>query len=202
MPCRKVSCCPAYLVSVRNQVSCRRQIDADNRSQRQHWRSLDVLPKMPNNEMKKNPHKQGNNTGNVGRSKPPKHTQWRPGQSGNPNGRPKKETCLTTLLKEELEKAVTDQNLLKSVDAKIGDITWAQMIAIALIRKAAKGNERAAEIIFDRAEGKVRPPLISQLTEARPVDYDYSRLTYQELRLLQNLIQKMTPVLPQDSEPG
>jgi Family of unknown function (DUF5681) len=150
--------------------------------------------------MKKNPHKQGNNTGDVGRGKPPNHTQWRPGQSGNPNGRPKKEACLTTLLKEELERPVTDQNLLKTVGAKVGDVTWAQMIAIALIRKAAKGNERAAEIIFDRAEGKVRPSPVFEPTEAQPVDYDYSRLTYEELLLLRNLVEKMSPVAPQDSE--
>jgi Family of unknown function (DUF5681) len=154
--------------------------------------------------MGKNLHadKQGNNTGNVGRSKPPKHTQWKPGQSGNPNGRPKKEACLTTLLKEELERPVKDPNLLETVGAKVGDVTWGQMIAIALIRKAAKGNERAAEIIFDRAEGKVRPLPVSETTEAQPVYYDYSRLTYQELLLLQNLIKKMTPIASQDSEPG
>jgi Family of unknown function (DUF5681) len=144
--------------------------------------------------MKKNPHldKQGNNRGDVGRSNPPKHTQWRSGQSGNPNGRPKKEACLTTLLKEELDRAVTDQNLLETIGAKVGDVTWAQMIAVALIRKAAKGNERAAEIIFDRAEGKVRPSPVFEPTEAQPVNYDYSRLTYEELRLLRDLVEKMT----------
>src|SRR5262249_1017773 len=156
---------------VRNHVSCRRQTDADNMREKS-TATLEVArctAKMPNNEMKKNPHKQGNNRGKVGRSKPPTHTQWRPGQSGNPNGRPKKETCLTTLLKEELERPVTDPNLLEMVGAKVGDVTWAQMIAIALIRKAAKGNERAAEIIFDRTEGKVKPLPVFETTEARPV---------------------------------
>jgi hypothetical protein len=144
--------------------------------------------------------KQGNNRGDVGRSKPPKHTQWRPGQSGNPNGRPKKAASLTTLLKEELERPVTDQNLLKALGAKVEDVAWAQMIAIALIRKAAKGSERAAEIIFDRAEGKVRPSPVSEPTEAWRVEYDYSRLTYKELLVFRNLIEKMTPVASQDSE--
>jgi hypothetical protein len=92
----------------------------------------------------------------------------------------------------------TDQNLLKTVGAK--NVTWAQMIAVALIRKAAQGNERAAEIIFDRAEGKVRPSPVSEPTEARLVEYDYSRLTYEELLLFRNLIEKMTPVASQDSE--
>jgi hypothetical protein len=107
---------------------------------------------------------------------------------------------LTTLLKEELERPVTDQNLLETVGGNVGDVTWAQMIAIALIRKAAKGNERAAEIIFDRAEGKVRPSPVSEPIEARLVEYDYSRLTYEELLLFRNLIEKMTPVASQASE--
>jgi hypothetical protein len=108
---------------------------------------------------------------------------------------------LTTLLKEELERPVRDQNLLETVGAKVGDVTWAQIIAIALIRKAAKGNERAAEIIFERTEGKVKQPVSAQEDTPPPVRYDYSRLTYQELRVLKSLVEKMTPIASQDSEP-
>ncbi len=43
------------------------------------------------------PDKQGN-------SKPLPPQCWRPGQSGNPKGRTRKDLTLTTLLKEELEK--------------------------------------------------------------------------------------------------
>jgi len=141
--------------------------------------------------------KQGNNRASIGRGEPPKYTRWRPGQSGNPNGRPRKEACLTTLLKEELERTVTDQNLLRAIGAKMGDVTWAQAIAMALIRKAAKGNERSAEIIFDRTEGRVRQP-VCEPAETQSVRYDYSRLTDQELCLLQSLIEKIKPLTPED----
>ncbi len=43
----------------------------------------------------------------VGRGKPPKHTQFKPGESGNPNGRPKGHKNFATLTKEILLKKIT-----------------------------------------------------------------------------------------------
>jgi len=43
----------------------------------------------------------------VAYGKPPKHSQFKPGQSGNPSGRPKRSNTITALLKEELEAKVT-----------------------------------------------------------------------------------------------
>jgi hypothetical protein len=43
---------------------------------------------------------------NVGKGKPPRHSQWRPGHSGNPSGRPKGARSLTTILREKLEEVV------------------------------------------------------------------------------------------------
>lgn len=39
----------------------------------------------------------------VGYRKPPKHSQFKPGQSGNPNGRPKGSKNLSSILAEELD---------------------------------------------------------------------------------------------------
>ena len=44
----------------------------------------------------------------VGKCKPPIHTQWPPGQSGNPSGRPKGRRNLKTELKELLRKTDYD----------------------------------------------------------------------------------------------
>ncbi len=43
----------------------------------------------------------------VGYKRPPKHSQWKPGQSGNPKGRPKRKKSLPVLLKETLFRPVT-----------------------------------------------------------------------------------------------
>jgi uncharacterized protein DUF5681 len=43
----------------------------------------------------------------VGPGKPPRHTRFKPGQSGNPNGRPKGSKNFATILQQQLTKMVT-----------------------------------------------------------------------------------------------
>lgn len=66
---------------------------------------------------------------------------FKPGQTGNPNGRPKKLPKLDELLAEVLS---------EEKDGK----TAAQAILMALRAKATKGDVRAAELLMDRAWGK------------------------------------------------
>jgi hypothetical protein len=67
--------------------------------------------------------------------------RWKKGESGNPNGRPKKLPELRELLANVLG------------DEKDGK-TAAEAILMALRAKAAKGDVRAAELLLDRAYGK------------------------------------------------
>lgn len=79
---------------------------------------------------------------------PNKNTRgWKPGQSGNPAGRPKKEMTLVSLIKDELDKVPEDEKSGK---------TNVQLIAEALMRKATSGNAEAIKIVLDRVEGKVK----------------------------------------------
>lgn len=73
----------------------------------------------------------------------PNNRPFKKGQSGNPNGRPKKIPELDKLLAEVLG------------EEKNG-LTAAQVILKALLSKAAKGDVRAAEVLLDRAYGKAR----------------------------------------------
>lgn len=72
---------------------------------------------------------------------------FKPGQAANPAGRPKKDVCITSLVKEILE-----------TDAGKGK-THAQLVAEAIITLAkdikSKGNIPAIRELLDRIEGKV-----------------------------------------------
>jgi len=72
----------------------------------------------------------------------PGNKPFKKGQSGNPNGRPKKLPKLDELMAEVLG---------EEKDGK----TAAQAILSALRAKAAKGDVRAAELLLNRAYGKV-----------------------------------------------
>ena len=69
--------------------------------------------------------------------------QFKKGQTGNPNGRPKKLPSLDKVL----------ANVLGTAD---DDFSKAEAIIIALQKQALKGNVRAAEVLLERGWGKVK----------------------------------------------
>lgn len=88
---------------------------------------------------------------------------FKPGQSGNPKGRPKGVKTLSTILREHLSREAR-----KYVKARDGSITYGENIKIdgkavkyqelfiiRIMDKAIeKGDYKFAEMIFDRMEGK------------------------------------------------
>ena len=83
----------------------------------------------------------------MGKANPiPGSKPFKKGQSGNPNGRPKK----IPELRELLANVLGDQK-----DGK----TAAEAILMALRNKAVKGDVRAAELLLDRAYGKASQPI-------------------------------------------
>jgi hypothetical protein len=80
----------------------------------------------------------------VGYGRPPRHTRFRPGRSGNPRGRPSGSKNLTTLLNDALNEPV--------VVAEIGGrrkITKRQAIITQLVNRSAKSDLRATKILLD-----------------------------------------------------
>ena len=73
----------------------------------------------------------------------PEHTRWKPGQSGNPNGRPKKLPDLDKLMAEVLGPNKEGRDGM-------------QVIIEALLKKAAKGDVKAAELLLNRGYGKAK----------------------------------------------
>ncbi len=75
----------------------------------------------------------------VGYRKPPKASQFRPGQSGNPKGRKKGSRGLKTDLEAELRSKVP-----VTENGKTKQLTKQQLVLKALVTKAAKGDTKAA----------------------------------------------------------
>lgn len=79
----------------------------------------------------------------IGYKKPPTHTQFKPGQSGNPKGRPKGLKNLNTDLQEEL-----GQKILITEANKSQEVTKQRAMVKTLFAKALKGETRAANVLI------------------------------------------------------
>lgn len=79
----------------------------------------------------------------IGFCRPPKHTQFRPGQSGNRKGRVKGSKNLATIVK-----AIADKKFPGEENGKTVKMTRVQLMFIQQFNKAAKGDIAAAKFIY------------------------------------------------------
>lgn len=79
----------------------------------------------------------------VGYQKPPKKTQWKAGQSGNPNGRPKKIKDFEKLIDIELSKELRITEGGRQVT-----LTKREVIIKRLMNDAIKGDLRATKLVL------------------------------------------------------
>lgn len=79
----------------------------------------------------------------VGKGKPPAHSQFQPGQSGNPSGKKKGTLSLKSLLEHLLQQPITykENGELKTITAREG--AYRQLVAQAL-----KGNLKAIAMLL------------------------------------------------------
>ena len=93
---------------------------------------------------KKAPDKQLKNKSNLRVVSKP--TQWKPGQSGNPAGRPRKEDCLTSLMRKEIEKIDPEDQQKR---------THKETLVLATLKLAKSGNAAALRECWERLDGKI-----------------------------------------------
>ncbi len=97
----------------------------------------------------------------VGYKKPPKHSRFKSGQSGNRKGRPKKSISLFDDVQRELEVRVQ-----VSSNGRTTTMTKREAIAKQLVNGAAKGNARdRAQLLplIQASEEKTDPRLLEKV---------------------------------------
>jgi len=101
------------------------------------------------------------NSYQVGFGKPPKHTQFKKGQSGNPSGRPKGSLSFASILNNALyEKVVVNEGGQKITRTKF------EVMLIQALNKAVAGDLKAAQFISGFA------PVIDKLNQENNLSPD------------------------------
>ena len=113
----------------------------------------------------------------VGNKKPPKQFQFKPGQSGNPKGRPKGSTSFEARVQKELSKLVTVNKNGKSVKMRKLDVGVTRLVdrfmtgdlkSTAIIIGLGKRNEKPQT-------GEENPDIVAMPDEAN-LEYVVERL--------------------------
>jgi len=107
---------------------------------------------------------------------------WKPGQSGNPAGRPKKISAWSEQAKELLQASELDITITlpdgdrKRLTLKVEDgKTILHAVIGSLILEALKGNIQAVRELADRTEGKPAQKLETTTTEL-PVGFELNEI--------------------------
>jgi hypothetical protein len=99
----------------------------------------------------------------VGYKKPPRHSQFKPGQSGNSKGRPKRSPTFDEALAKQLRRSVT-----VTMGDTVQKIPMLQAIAIKHVSQAATGDPKSTAIVLnslksrENDEGNKFPELLEQ----------------------------------------
>ena len=110
----------------------------------------------------------------VGYGCPPKEHQFKPGQSGNPKGRPKKHNNFAEDVLEEMSEMITVQE-----NGKLTKITKKRALAKRLIADSLSGKVSAIKILTPILAGETK--ITKDLEE---------ELTLQDSQILEDYIQR------------
>lgn len=113
----------------------------------------------------------------VGYGKPPKHTRFQSGQSGNPGGKRKRAMTVSELIAAEATRLVS-----VTENGKTTKLRKDQVTVKALFAKAMKGDLQAARLIF-----------LALAAHAAERPDEQPRLTGAQIALLKELLPNFNP---------
>ena len=121
-----------------------------------------------------------NDDDKVGPGQPPRRTQFKKGQSGNPSGRPKGSRNLDKLIMEAAERRIP-----VNIDGKLRRISMVQASVWNLAIQAARGDQRATAAFLDRIE-----EIQARAEAARPTEYPLSDADLEVIRTVYDRLKK------------
>ena len=96
----------------------------------------------------------------VGYKRPPQHTQFKKGQSGNSNGRPKETKNWSTVFAEELDRRIT-----VTVDGQKTEVTVLEALIRQAVERAAAGSLPHLHLLLGHEYREPPEPCIVRLEE-------------------------------------
>jgi hypothetical protein len=104
----------------------------------------------------------------VGFGKPPKHTQFHKGRSGNPTGRARGSRNASTLLDEALSERV-----IVAENGRRRKVTKFEVVLTQLVNKAAQGEHRSTRLLLEWTERLQLTDRTGKPLTARGTSHDF-----------------------------
>ena len=114
----------------------------------------------------------------VGYGRPPKATQFKPGQSGNPKGRKRKPKSVPAQTQDIMQKKI---NITEGGRTK--RLTFQEVILLRIANNAAKGDLKAASLVFS---------LINSEAAAQSDTIDETKLSAEDQALFEQMMAELT----------